>query len=45
MLSQAAWDAKRTARLLEFRSQSRDHPILLSIPETDYLKCAILMIE
>jgi len=45
MLSQAAWDARRTARLLEFRAQSRDHPILLSIPETNYLKCAILMIE
>ena len=45
MLTQAAQDAKRTVRLLEFRSQSRDHPIRLSIPETDYLKCAILMIE
>lgn len=45
MLTQAAQDAKRTVRLLEFRAQSRDHPILLSIPETDYLKCAILMIE
>jgi 23S rRNA (cytosine1962-C5)-methyltransferase len=45
MLGQAAWDAKRTARLLEFRSQAKDHPILLSIPETNYLKCAILMIE
>jgi len=45
MLSQATWDAKRTARLLEFRSQSRDHPILLSIPETEYLKCAILMMD
>ena len=45
MLSQAAWDARRTARLLEFRAQARDHPILLSIPETNYLKCAILMIE
>ncbi|HXC61775.1 MAG TPA: class I SAM-dependent rRNA methyltransferase [Nitrospiria bacterium] len=45
MLSQAAQEAGRTTRLLEFRSQSRDHPVLLSIPETDYLKCAILMIE
>ncbi len=45
MLNQAAWDARRTARLLEVRSQSRDHPVLLSIPETDYLKCAILMID
>jgi 23S rRNA (cytosine1962-C5)-methyltransferase len=45
MLSRAAQDAGRTARLLEFRSQSRDHPILLSIPETEYLKCAILLID
>jgi 23S rRNA (cytosine1962-C5)-methyltransferase len=45
VLSQAAQDAGRTARLLEFRSQSRDHPILLSIPETEYLKCAILMMD
>jgi len=45
VLSQAAKDAGRTARLLEFRLQSRDHPILLSIPETEYLKCAILMMD
>lgn len=42
MLRSAAKDAGRSPRLLEFRSQGRDHPVLLSIPETEYLKCAFL---
>lgn len=42
MLRKAAKDARRTIRLLEYRSQSRDHPVLLSMPETEYLKCAFL---
>ncbi|MBI3012855.1 MAG: class I SAM-dependent rRNA methyltransferase [Elusimicrobia bacterium] len=42
MVSRAAQDAGRRIRLLEMRGQSRDHPILVSMPETDYLKCAIL---
>lgn len=42
MLRAAAFDAHRTVRLLERRSQSQDHPILLSVPETAYLKCIIL---
>jgi 23S rRNA (cytosine1962-C5)-methyltransferase len=41
MLAAAALDAHRTLRLLEVRSQAKDHPILLNIPETDYLKCVI----
>ncbi|MGA9388944.1 MAG: class I SAM-dependent rRNA methyltransferase [Candidatus Sulfotelmatobacter sp.] len=41
MLADAARDAHRTVRLLEIRGQSRDHPILLNIPETSYLKCVI----
>jgi 23S rRNA (cytosine1962-C5)-methyltransferase len=41
MLADAAIDAHRTLRLLEVRGQSKDHPILLNIPETDYLKCII----
>ncbi|MGA2646291.1 MAG: class I SAM-dependent rRNA methyltransferase [Candidatus Sulfotelmatobacter sp.] len=41
MLASAAHDAHRTARLLEVRGQSKDHPVLLNIPETSYLKCAI----
>lgn len=42
MLRNAAKDAKKNIRLLEYRSQSRDHPVLLSMPETEYLKCAFL---
>lgn len=43
MLQHAAKDAGRNARVLELRSQGRDHPILLSMPETEYLKCAFLV--
>ncbi len=44
MLQHAAKDAHRNPRLLELRSQGRDHPILLSMPETEYLKCAFLVL-
>jgi len=45
MLSAAALDAHRTLRLIEVRSQARDHPILLSVPETAYLKCVIAAVS
>ena len=38
----AALDAKRMLRVVERRTQSKDHPILLTVPETHYLKCLIL---
>lgn len=41
----ASIDAKKRVRLLEYRSQAKDHPVLLASPETEYLKCAILQIE
>jgi 23S rRNA (cytosine1962-C5)-methyltransferase len=41
MLQDAAHDAKRQLRLIERRSQARDHPILAAMPETRYLKCVI----
>ena len=41
MLSSAALDAHRTLRPLEVRGQAKDHPILLNVPETSYLKCVI----
>jgi 23S rRNA (cytosine1962-C5)-methyltransferase len=44
MLRSAASDARRSPRLLERRGQSRDHPVLLAVPETAYLKCVILKI-
>ena len=45
MLIDAAWSAGRQARLLEMRSQARDHPMLLAARETHYLKCAILVVD
>lgn len=41
MLASAALDAHRTLRLIEVRGQAKDHPVLLNIPETAYLKCVI----
>jgi 23S rRNA (cytosine1962-C5)-methyltransferase len=41
MLRLAAHDAHRTVRLVEVCGQSKDHPILLNVPETAYLKCLI----
>jgi 23S rRNA (cytosine1962-C5)-methyltransferase len=43
-LRAAALDAHRTPRLVERRGQSRDHPVLLAVPETAYLKCLILQV-
>jgi 23S rRNA (cytosine1962-C5)-methyltransferase len=43
MLSRAARAARRTVVLLEMRSQARDHPVLLPLSESAYLKCAVLM--
>lgn len=41
MLGAASLDARRTLRLVEVRGQAKDHPVLLNIPETAYLKCVI----
>ena len=38
----ASLDAGKTLRVLERRTQSSDHPILLTVPETLYLKCLIV---
>ncbi|GAB4490735.1 MAG: class I SAM-dependent rRNA methyltransferase [Thermodesulfovibrionales bacterium] len=45
MLNAASRKAQRDLRLLEMRSQSPDHPVLLSMPETEYLKCAFLLVD
>jgi 23S rRNA (cytosine1962-C5)-methyltransferase len=45
MLIDAALSAGRQARLLEMRSQARDHPMLIAARETQYLKCAILIVD
>ena len=44
MLTAAARDAGVSLRLIEQRRQSPDHPILLGVPETDYLKFFLLQI-
>ena len=41
-LRSAAADAGQTARVREWRGQALDHPEILAIPETRYLKCAVL---
>jgi 23S rRNA (cytosine1962-C5)-methyltransferase len=45
MLADTARDARRTLRLAEVRGQAKDHPILLGIPETAYLKCVIAIVS
>jgi 23S rRNA (cytosine1962-C5)-methyltransferase len=42
LVYEAAVDAKTPVTVLEKRMQGRDHPVLLGVPETYYLKCFIL---
>lgn len=42
LLAEAARDAHRYIQVIERRTQARDHPILLTMPETHYLKCFIV---
>lgn len=44
MLLEAQKDAHVQLRQIEWRTQGRDHPILLSSPETQYLKCGIFQV-
>jgi 23S rRNA (cytosine1962-C5)-methyltransferase len=44
MLAQAATDSGKNVRVLEVRSQARDHPALISMPETEYLKFVVLQV-
>jgi 23S rRNA (cytosine1962-C5)-methyltransferase len=44
MLVDAARDAKRDVAVLERRGAGRDHPVLLGVPETEYLKCFVLRV-
>lgn len=41
----AAADAHRRVRLLERRGAAPDHPVILNLPETEYLKCLILEVD
>lgn len=44
IVAAASLDAGRALRVIERRTQSRDHAILLTVPETHYLKCLILQV-
>jgi 23S rRNA (cytosine1962-C5)-methyltransferase len=41
----AAADVSRRVRLLERRGAAPDHPVVLNLPETEYLKCLVLEVE
>jgi 23S rRNA (cytosine1962-C5)-methyltransferase len=45
VVADAARDSRRTLRLLEKRGASKDHPVVLGVPETSYLKCLILQVS
>jgi len=45
VVADSARDVHRTIRLLESRSQAKDHPILAAVPETAYLKCLIVSVS
>ncbi len=44
ILAEAANDAKKAIVVAERRTQAQDHPILLTMPETHYLKCLIVKV-
>jgi 23S rRNA (cytosine1962-C5)-methyltransferase len=44
-VASAAADAARRVRLLERRGAAPDHPVVLNLPETEYLKCLLLEVE
>jgi 23S rRNA (cytosine1962-C5)-methyltransferase len=45
VVAAAAGDAGRRVRLLERRGAAADHPVVLTIPETEYLKCLICRVD
>ena len=42
VIASAAADARIDVAVVEKRMQGRDHPVLLTVPETYYLKCFVL---
>ncbi len=42
VLLEAARSARRPLRVLDWAGEAPDHPQLLAVPETHYLKCAVL---
>jgi 23S rRNA (cytosine1962-C5)-methyltransferase len=44
-VASAAMDVSRRVRILERRGAALDHPVVLNLPETEYLKCLIVEVE
>lgn len=44
LVEESARDAHRRVQLVEKRIQASDHPVLLGMPETYYLKCLVLRV-
>ena len=45
VVADAARDAHKSLRVIENRGAAKDHPLLLNVPETGYLKCLILSVS
>lgn len=45
ILRQSAGRAQKQARLMELRGAGKDHPVLLTMPETEYLNCAFMEVD
>jgi 23S rRNA (cytosine1962-C5)-methyltransferase len=45
VVADAARDAHRTVRLVEKRGAAKDHPTVLGVPETSYLKCLVISVS
>jgi 23S rRNA (cytosine1962-C5)-methyltransferase len=44
-LAEVAAEERRDVQLLEVRGQAADHPVAVTCPETDYLKCLICRVH
>jgi 23S rRNA (cytosine1962-C5)-methyltransferase len=44
-VASAAVDAHRRVRILERRGAALDHPVVLNLPETEYLKCLVMVVD
>ena len=42
IIADAGLDARRRLQIIEVRGQASDHPVLMGVPETHYLKCVML---
>src|SRR5208282_3149585 len=45
VVADAAQDAHKSLRVIENRGAAKDHPTLLNVPETSYIKCLILFVS